>query len=42
MPDNSMSQLQKEFHEANGAVDILDILREEMEQCDGATNRMAG
>lgn len=32
MPDNSISQLQKEFYEANGAVDILDILREEMEQ----------
>ncbi len=32
MPDNSISQLQKDLHEANGAVDILDILREEMEQ----------
>ncbi len=32
MSESSVSQIEKAFHEANGAIDILDVLREEMEQ----------
>jgi hypothetical protein len=32
MPDKSTSELRAELHELSGAVDILTLLREEMEQ----------
>ena len=32
MQDKSYSELQLEYHETKGALDILDILREEFEQ----------
>ena len=31
MPNEAVNKLEKEFHETNGAVNILDIIREEME-----------
>ena len=31
MPNEAMNKLEKELHEMNGAVNILDIIREEME-----------
>jgi len=32
MSDETVSTLERELHETKGAVDILDVLREEMEQ----------
>jgi len=32
MSDETMSTLERELHQTKGAVDVLDILREEMEQ----------
>ncbi len=32
MSDHSVAEVERKIHETRGAVDILDILREEMEQ----------
>ena len=32
MPSDSKSQLERELHEVKGGLDILDVLREEIEQ----------